>query len=506
MNFLRLSGSWFFETCSARDRGAADDEEVDAGGDDGLVELLRALRRERAGDGDAGGADLGEAGRDELGLDRLGVELLHARGRLLGASSVAISASSGSGSSYRVQRPSRSSTPRPPSWPSMIAVAGLHHGVHRAPRGPGCRTGTRRSTSRPRRPRGRACAATGTMAMSSNAYARRPRLARPISISLLTRQAYRRAGGRRHAGILPGCVSTRCDPDCGCWESRRGDRWRDGVRRMSWTDGPLLGFDTETTGIDVDNDRIVTAALVRRDETGTHIRSWLINPGIDIPEAASAIHGVSSNMRARTARQPKQALEEIASELAQAFRDGVPVVAYNATFDLCLLDAELRRHKLKTLPDRPVQRGAAGDRPARARPGRGPVPARQAQAGRPVRVLRGRRVRRPAHGGRRRGGDAGRAGAHRRALPAPGRRSTWTRCTSTSRRRTRRGPRASTPGVWSRGSTGLGRRTSGPHGSRSAPSGETRVISPAEFWAIRSRQLLTWFDGYIRDGNISSMS
>ena len=39
---------------------AADDEEVDAGGDDGLVELLRALRGQRAGDGDAGGADLGE--------------------------------------------------------------------------------------------------------------------------------------------------------------------------------------------------------------------------------------------------------------------------------------------------------------------------------------------------------------------------------------------------------------------------------------------------------------
>ncbi len=39
-------------------------------------------------------------------------------------SSEAISASSGSGSSYRVQRPSRSSTPRPPSSPRAIAVAG----------------------------------------------------------------------------------------------------------------------------------------------------------------------------------------------------------------------------------------------------------------------------------------------------------------------------------------------------------------------------------------------
>jgi hypothetical protein len=35
-----------------RHRGAADDEEVDAGGDDGLVELLRALRGEGSGDRD----------------------------------------------------------------------------------------------------------------------------------------------------------------------------------------------------------------------------------------------------------------------------------------------------------------------------------------------------------------------------------------------------------------------------------------------------------------------
>ena len=61
---------------------------------------------------------------DQLGLDRLGVDLLHPPGGLGVASSPAISASSGSGSSYRVHSPSRLSTPRPPSWPSAIAVAG----------------------------------------------------------------------------------------------------------------------------------------------------------------------------------------------------------------------------------------------------------------------------------------------------------------------------------------------------------------------------------------------
>ncbi|MGN8246924.1 exonuclease domain-containing protein [Cellulomonas soli] len=121
---------------------------------------------------------------------------------------------------------------------------------------------------------------------------------------------------------------------------------------MSWSDGPLLGFDTETTGVDVDTDRIVTAALVRRDATGTHVRTWLIDPGVEIPEAASAIHGISTAHAREHGVAPAGALEEIAAVLADALRARTPVVAYNASFDLRLLDAELRRHGLPTLPDR----------------------------------------------------------------------------------------------------------------------------------------------------------
>lgn len=121
---------------------------------------------------------------------------------------------------------------------------------------------------------------------------------------------------------------------------------------MGWIDGPLLGFDTETTGLDVGSDRIVTAALVRRDETGTHVRTWLLDPGVDIPEGASAIHGITTE-HARTHGEPAAlALEEIAAVLADAIGGGVPVVAYNAAYDLCILGAELRRHGLATLSER----------------------------------------------------------------------------------------------------------------------------------------------------------
>jgi DNA polymerase-3 subunit epsilon len=114
----------------------------------------------------------------------------------------------------------------------------------------------------------------------------------------------------------------------------------------------MLGFDTETTGVDVDNDRVVTAALVRRDAAGTRVRTWLIDPGVPIPPAATAIHSISTEQARAHGAAPAVALEQIAAELASALADGVPVVAYNAAFDLGLLDAELVRHGLPTLPDR----------------------------------------------------------------------------------------------------------------------------------------------------------
>lgn len=121
---------------------------------------------------------------------------------------------------------------------------------------------------------------------------------------------------------------------------------------MSWIDGPLLGFDTETTGVDVDSDRIVSAALVRRDAAGTHVRTWLLDPGVEIPPAATAIHGITTE-HARTHGEPAAiALEEIATVLADAIGAGVPVVAFNAVFDLCILAAELRRHGLATVSER----------------------------------------------------------------------------------------------------------------------------------------------------------
>ncbi|MFG3282323.1 3'-5' exonuclease [Streptomyces sp. NPDC048111] len=122
---------------------------------------------------------------------------------------------------------------------------------------------------------------------------------------------------------------------------------------MSWHLEPLVGFDLETTGTEPREARIVTAAIV--EVHGAKVvgrQGWLADPGIRIPAQASAVHGISSEHAAAQGRPAAEVADEVAEALAGHWRRGVPVVAYNAAFDLTLLAAELRRHQLPSLGDR----------------------------------------------------------------------------------------------------------------------------------------------------------
>jgi len=115
----------------------------------------------------------------------------------------------------------------------------------------------------------------------------------------------------------------------------------------------MVGFDTETTGISTTHDRIVTAALITRTGDGEPtVRTWLIDPGVPIPAAASAVHGISTEKAQADGRQPADALAEIAGLLASALGSGIPVVGFNVQFDLSILEAELVRHGLPTIAER----------------------------------------------------------------------------------------------------------------------------------------------------------
>lgn len=121
---------------------------------------------------------------------------------------------------------------------------------------------------------------------------------------------------------------------------------------MKFADVRRLAFDTETTGPDPLQDRIVTAALIARggglpDRT----MSWLINPGIPIPAEATEVHGIN-DAKAATGAEPADALDDIADHLAKALAYGMPVVAYNLSFDWTILARDLERHRLPTIAER----------------------------------------------------------------------------------------------------------------------------------------------------------
>ncbi|MFI9237957.1 3'-5' exonuclease [Streptomyces sp. NPDC053079] len=122
---------------------------------------------------------------------------------------------------------------------------------------------------------------------------------------------------------------------------------------MAWHEELLIGFDLETTGTDPAQARIVTAAVVET-KGGEPVRSlhWLADPGVPIPAEAAAIHGITGERAAEQGRPAREVVEEIAAALAGHWALGVPVVAYNASFDLSLLEAELRRHGLRPLGER----------------------------------------------------------------------------------------------------------------------------------------------------------
>ena len=121
---------------------------------------------------------------------------------------------------------------------------------------------------------------------------------------------------------------------------------------MNWLDGPMVGFDTETTGVSAADDRIVTAAVIRRHGDQVAVSEWLINPGIDIPARATEVHGITTEKARTDGAKPAEALDEIATALADALGAGVPVVGFNVQYDLSILEAELARHGLRTLAQR----------------------------------------------------------------------------------------------------------------------------------------------------------
>ncbi len=102
-------------------------------------------------------------------------------------------------------------------------------------------------------------------------------------------------------------------------------------------DRPLVIFDLETTGVDVEKDRIVQIALIRVEPDGTRT-DWesLVNPERPIPAEASAIHGIND---VDVADAPT--FSQLRAEV-EGILDGADLAGFNSIrFDQPLLEQEL---------------------------------------------------------------------------------------------------------------------------------------------------------------------
>ncbi len=97
-----------------------------------------------------------------------------------------------------------------------------------------------------------------------------------------------------------------------------------------------VGFDTETTGLDLEESRIIQAAVVGEKEAVT-----FIDPGIEIPADAVAIHGITNEFLANNGLLPRDGILDIWKQLGDQTK---AIVGCNLQFDLTIFDRECRRY------------------------------------------------------------------------------------------------------------------------------------------------------------------
>ncbi|MCQ8782323.1 DNA polymerase III subunit epsilon [Mangrovibrevibacter kandeliae] len=106
-------------------------------------------------------------------------------------------------------------------------------------------------------------------------------------------------------------------------------------------------FDTETTGLDFEHDRVIEIGgieLWNHIPTGKSFHVYIRPVGRRVDPEAFDVHGLSDEFLA-----DKPAFPEIADDFA-AFFTGARLVAHNATFDVRFLNAELARLGLPAIP------------------------------------------------------------------------------------------------------------------------------------------------------------
>ena len=102
---------------------------------------------------------------------------------------------------------------------------------------------------------------------------------------------------------------------------------------------PIVFFDLETTGINIGNDRIVEISMLKIFPNGKKLsKTWLVNPEIEIPKEATALHGITNE---KVVTEPT--FKELADSINEMIADA-DLAGFNSNrFDIPLLAEEFLR-------------------------------------------------------------------------------------------------------------------------------------------------------------------
>lgn len=104
----------------------------------------------------------------------------------------------------------------------------------------------------------------------------------------------------------------------------------------------IVFFDLETTGVSIQQDKIVQIAVIKinpgNNKKGFERKSYLIDPAIPIPPGATEVHGITDEMV-----QGKPKFVNIAKSLKE-YLNGCDLGGYNSdAFDIPMLIQEFHR-------------------------------------------------------------------------------------------------------------------------------------------------------------------
>lgn len=104
------------------------------------------------------------------------------------------------------------------------------------------------------------------------------------------------------------------------------------------TDSNILIFDLEATGLDTSRDQIIEIAIQIGIEKIIEHKTWRVKPLRKISAEAQAVHGISQEDL-----KDCPPFHKIADEVRTFFQHAEIIVAYNASFDITMLQAEFQR-------------------------------------------------------------------------------------------------------------------------------------------------------------------